>query len=104
MQMEERKYPALNAVAVLLRVLAVIVAVVGIISAIATPFTLAASFLTVVSTIIGILLSTAISVLVLYAVAELILVVEDIEHNTFQTSRQIQRGAMMAEEERRKAA
>lgn len=86
----ERRYPALEIVSVLLKVLAVIVAVIGIITAIAAPFTTTATFVAELGLVISILLVAAFQALVLYAIAELILVVIDIEHNTYLSSEAVQ--------------
>lgn len=90
MRSQERRYPALTGTTVLLKAFAIFIAVVGVIAAITTPFTLQAGFVTEFAAVIGVLLSALIPALLLYAIADLILVVIDIEHNTYQTREMMQ--------------
>lgn len=80
MAREERGYPVLFVLSWVLKVLAVIIAIAGIIGGIVVGG--AAGVITVIEAIVG--------GIIVYALGDLILVVMDIEHNTFLTSQQLQ--------------
>ncbi len=82
MRNEERRYPVLNTLSLVLKVLAVIVLAFGII----VPIAIAASGGVIISSVLVALFNA----IILYALADLILVVIDIEHNTFLTSQELQ--------------
>jgi len=94
-EMIEPRFTALPIISVALKVLAVIVAIIGAISSVAALF----ANLTVLGrlgTFIGILITAAVQTLLLWAGAELILLLMALEHNTYMTKEATTKGTMRA--------
>lgn len=89
-QEPEPRFIGLNVISVALKVIAIIVAAIGIITAIASVFTTLAP-ITKFATFIGVLITAAVQVLLLWAGAELIVLLVHLEHNTFQTKEELKR-------------
>jgi len=93
-EMMEPRFTALPIISAVLKVLAVIIAIIGVISAIAALF----ANLTVLGrlgTFIGILITAAVQALLLWAGAELILLLVALEHNTYMTKEVMTKGGGM---------
>lgn len=86
--MEER-FTALRSVSVIFKVLAWVVGVLGAIGALTSLFIAGAPFAAKIGSFLGVAVVTALNVLFLYAVSELIMLFIAIEHNTYETRQEL---------------
>lgn len=93
MTMEEPRFPALNVISAVLKILAVIVAIIGVVSAFASLFA-AISILARLGSFVVILITAAVQALLLWAGGELIILLVSLEHNTFLTKEAVAKGGM----------
>ncbi len=93
--MMEPRFTALRIISVALKVVAVIVAIVGVISAFGALFT-TLTVLAKFGAFIGLLVTAAVQVFLLWAGAELITLLIQLERNTYETKEALTRSTMRA--------
>lgn len=84
MMKEEPRFPALKFISTALKIVAVIVAIVGIISAFGSLFT-TLTVLAKLGAFFGLLVTAAVQTLLIWAGAEIITLLIQLEHNTWET-------------------